>query len=233
MRHLDGVKGNFVIHDDREYFLPHFVDKPEEPVKEALICEQKEMVEAHLFIFENLWSKATPAKLKIKEIEEGIKPDFSETIDKPSELKKIIVNLLQNAVHDISILFSSANSFHRLEREGILNLIISAAQRDVNIRLVVQDMDDIVRQEITWKLNERNLGNKIDIRYIDRPLPTKNITTIVDSRYSLLIETKDDTAARFTDSIGLATYSNTESAALTHTAIFETYWILRGIKKQV
>ena len=55
MRHMDGVKGNFVLHDDREYFLPFFVGKLEEPEsRNALYCTQKEMVEAHLFMFENL-----------------------------------------------------------------------------------------------------------------------------------------------------------------------------------
>lgn len=28
LRHLEGVKGNFTIHDNKEIFLPFFVDKP-------------------------------------------------------------------------------------------------------------------------------------------------------------------------------------------------------------
>jgi two-component system, OmpR family, sensor histidine kinase VicK len=47
MRHMDGAKGNFAIHDDKEYFLPFFVDTPGEPVSNLLLfCMQKEMVEA-------------------------------------------------------------------------------------------------------------------------------------------------------------------------------------------
>ena len=53
MRHMEGVKGNFTIHDGKEMFLPFFVDKPGEPVKEALFCTQKEMVDAYVFMFEN------------------------------------------------------------------------------------------------------------------------------------------------------------------------------------
>lgn len=33
IRHMDGVKGNFTIYDDKEYFLPFFVDKLGESVK--------------------------------------------------------------------------------------------------------------------------------------------------------------------------------------------------------
>jgi hypothetical protein len=38
---LASVKGNFIIHDGREYFLSFFEDKPGEPVKNALFCTQK------------------------------------------------------------------------------------------------------------------------------------------------------------------------------------------------
>ena len=38
---MEGVKGNFTIHDDKEMFLPFFVDKPGEPVNEMLYSSQK------------------------------------------------------------------------------------------------------------------------------------------------------------------------------------------------
>jgi hypothetical protein len=50
IRHMDGVKGNFTIHDDREIFSV-FVDRPGEKVEAAIFCTQKGMVEAHLFTF--------------------------------------------------------------------------------------------------------------------------------------------------------------------------------------
>ena len=87
MRHMDGAKGNFTIHDDKEYFLPFFVDTSGEPVSNLLLyCTQKEMVEAHLFIFENLWRHATPAHLRIKELDEGIPPEVLETLRETDEI---------------------------------------------------------------------------------------------------------------------------------------------------
>jgi len=45
------------------------VGKIEEPEnRNAIYCTQKEMVEAHLFMFENLWRHATPAQFRIKEL---------------------------------------------------------------------------------------------------------------------------------------------------------------------
>ena len=110
MRHLDGVKGNFVIHDEREYFLPFFVDKPGEPVKHALFCAQKEMVEAHLFIFENLWRQATPAHLRMRKLEEGRHPEVLQSLKEPDEIVDTANRLLQSAKNEILAIFHTSNA---------------------------------------------------------------------------------------------------------------------------
>ena len=105
MRHMDGVKGNFVLHDDREYFLPFFVGKLEEPEsRNALYCTQKEMVEAHLFMFDNLWRQAIPAQLRIKELEEGIKPTFTEILRDEYEIQKLVFEIVSSAKQEILVL---------------------------------------------------------------------------------------------------------------------------------
>ena len=110
MRHMDGAKGNFAIHDDKEYFLPFFVDKPGEPVSNLLLfCTQKEMVEAHLFIFENLWRQATPARLRIRELEEGIHPEVLETLREANEIVDAGYGLIRSAKNEILIIFHTAN----------------------------------------------------------------------------------------------------------------------------
>ena len=44
---------------------------------------RKGVVDAQQYLFDILWNKAIPAEQKIKEIEEGIKPAFIETIRDP------------------------------------------------------------------------------------------------------------------------------------------------------
>jgi two-component system, OmpR family, sensor histidine kinase VicK len=48
-------------------------------------------------MFENLWNKAIPAIQKIKEIEEGIKPDVIETITDPTKIQHLYIDLLNAA----------------------------------------------------------------------------------------------------------------------------------------
>jgi two-component system, OmpR family, sensor histidine kinase VicK len=78
--------GNFTILDNKEFFLPLLVDKLGEPVTNALFCNQKEMVDAYFFIFENLWRHAIPAQIRIKELEKGIPPEVLQTINEHYEI---------------------------------------------------------------------------------------------------------------------------------------------------
>jgi two-component system, OmpR family, sensor histidine kinase VicK len=47
---------------------------------------------------------------------------------------------------------------------------------------------------------------------------------IVDKKFSLVVELKDDTKEASHDAIGLATYSNSKSTVLSYVSIFESLW---------
>lgn len=53
---------------------------------------------------------------------------------------------------------------------------------------------------------------------------TKTTTLIVDPTYSLTVEMKVEVES-FDESVGLATYSNSEFNIDTYTSIFETLWM--------
>lgn len=97
----------------------------------------KELVEKQGFVFDTLWSKAIPAKQRFKEIEENAKREFVETFREPAEIRQLFFNLIKSAKYEILLLCSTANAFHRLEKLGILPLVVETAQRYVNIRILV------------------------------------------------------------------------------------------------
>jgi sugar-specific transcriptional regulator TrmB len=219
LRHLEGVKGNFTIHDNKEIFLPFFVDKPGVPVKDMLYCTEKEMVDTYTFMFDNLWRQAIPAKQRIKEIEEGVKREVIETIRDPNEILKISQDLVKNAREEIMILFSTANAFRRQEKTGLPELLERAATRGIEVRIIVP-IDDLAKDRIK-ELKQTGF----DIRGNQKNAFQSKLTTlIVDNSLSLTVELKDDTKESPEEAIGLATYSNSESTVLSYVAIFETLW---------
>ncbi len=221
MRHMDGVKGNFTLLDDKEYFLPFFVGKIEEPEsRNALYCTQKEMVEAHLFMFESLWRQATPAQLRIKELEEGIKPDFIETIRDSLEIQQHIFQLIKSAKEELLLLFSTPNAFYRQVQMGIIQTLNEAASNHgVNVRILIHSNDGI---KDTLEKLKRN--KEIKVLELQTFLQMKLSIVIQDRKFSLEIEVKDDTKSDISEATGLATYSNSESTVWTQSSIFETLW---------
>jgi K+-sensing histidine kinase KdpD len=230
MRHMDGAKGNFAIHDDKEYFLPFFVDTPGSPVSNLLLfCMQKEMVEAHLFIFENLWRQATPAHLRIKELEEGIHPEVLETLREVDEIVNTGYRLLRSAKNEILLIFHSSNALLRQEKSGGLGILAeSAIQYNTQVKILVPVEDKIL--EIIQKLERIN---SIQIRNIEPSMQTRMSILIVDRMYSLVIELKDDTVKDTEQAIGLATYSNSKPTVLSYVSIFDTLWKQSELREEL
>ena len=230
MRHMDGAKGNFAIHDDKEYFLPFFVDKPEEPVSNLLLyCTQKEMVEAHLFIFENLWRQATPAHLRIRELEEGIHPEVLETLREANEIVDVGYRLVRSAKNEILIIFHTANALLRQEKSGGLDLLIENATRyKTQIKILVP-----VEDKITKITNRLERLNEIQIRNIEPTMQTRMTILVVDRMYSLVVELKEDTEDDLKQAIGLATYSNSKSTVLSYVSIFDTLWKQSELREEL
>jgi two-component system, OmpR family, sensor histidine kinase VicK len=124
LRHLDEVKGNFGIHDGRYYRAAAAVIEGKPP-PHLIVSNVKIFVEQQQYFFDMLWRKAIPAKQRIKEIEEGTKREFIETIQDPSETLDLIRKIISSATEEIMIMFPTTRSFQVYEKKGILNLLKS------------------------------------------------------------------------------------------------------------
>jgi hypothetical protein len=248
VRHLDGIIGYFSALDGRlitstaygeeNKILPHLVTST-----------VKVLVDQHRYFFETLWNKAIPAKKRIREIEEGAKREFVETIRDPSEIRKIGSGLIKAAEERIDVLFSTPNAFPFLEKEGgeALDLLKEAASsplRNVKIRILIAAKDSntyemtaaTTHQTTTTMTNERTIPqfkeSGIDVRRISQKLQEKflrdsNLTLlIVDQSSFLTLELNNDANdTSEEDAIELAIYSNTDSTAFAYISIFENLWM--------
>ncbi|HET7389524.1 MAG TPA: hypothetical protein VFJ51_01780 [Nitrososphaeraceae archaeon] len=221
IRHMDGVKGNFTILDSKELLITDFVDKLGEPVNDALFCNQKEMTEAHIFIFENLWRQAIPARARFKELEKGIQLEILQTIKEPYEIVETEHKLLSSAKDEILIIFHASNALLREINSGGIDLIIKQAIKyKTQIRILVP-IDD----KITDTVQKLERLSVIQVRNIEQVIQTRVTILVVDRTYSLVIALKDDdTKGSSEEEIGLAAYSNSKSTVLSYVSIFESLW---------
>jgi two-component system, OmpR family, sensor histidine kinase VicK len=232
IRHMDKIEANFGLNEIE--YLGSITLQGEETLQ-ATYSNVKEVVEQQQFIFNALWSKAIPAEQKIREIEEGIKPEVIETISNPFEIQKLAFELIKSATDEILIIFSTANAFHRQERTGMIKLLKEAAEHGVKVRILTP-MDDLLK-EVVQKLiggwQEQQNQQRIDIRFIGRFSQTKIRILVVDKVSSLVVELKDDTKQISYEAMGLATYSNSKSTVISYVSIFETLWMQTELYEQL
>jgi two-component system sensor histidine kinase VicK len=227
IRHLDKIEGAFGIHDRKYYLASANVTREGKTFPgELIVSNVRVIVQQQQQIFSLLWDKAIPARQRIKEIEQGLKREFIDIIRDPVDIKKLILDLIKTASDQISMLFSSANAFHLLEREGIMEVIREASsEHNVNIRILVdvRIQDDLkeIEEKVRWTRQSRSITFQPILK---SSFQTRITTLIVDSIYSLTVEMKDKVES-FDESVGLATYSNSESNIDTYTSIFETLWM--------
>jgi len=253
LRHLDEIKGNFGLGDGLYYRASA---KTTESLPPPLLISStlRAFVEQQQYFFDMLWKKAIPAKKRIREIEEGLKREFIETIQDPKEMLQLVHEIISNAIDEILIIFSNMVIVRILENEiKIVQLLLNQSKNGVNIRILInedpkKDCD-----------NDFNEGNGILSPILDCPqsiqmqnlkggLHNRLTTIIADSESSLTIETKRQqqiqqpesiinerdfapaaAADKYETAIGLSSHSNSESTVMSYAMIFETLWIKSGL----
>jgi two-component system sensor histidine kinase VicK len=92
LRHLDGVKTNFMI-SEGEYIAPLVQDKSEAIASEHIYSDMTQIVEHGHCIFDTLWSKSIPAEERIKQILDGAVPRETKIVNNQDEIMKHIIHL--------------------------------------------------------------------------------------------------------------------------------------------
>ena len=226
IRHLEGIKGNFGILDGREYNM-HIIHQESQAPTQMIYSNVKSLAEAQQFLFNTLWAKAIPADQRIKEVEEGIRPDFIEIIRDPFETTKISTTMVSSASKEVLVVFPTVNGFHRLEKEGVIQLFKDAAKRGVRIRILTP-MGNRIKERVE---NLNRVAEEFDIRSLGLQQTSKSLIIVTDGKFSLVIELKDDSRDSSLEAYGLASYSNTESTVWSYSSIFEKLWMQSAEKK--
>lgn len=232
LRHLDGIRSNFGVADRKEY-LDHVISE-QESLSHAIVSNVKQIVLAKQYLFNVLWNQAIPAYQRIREIEEGIVPDFIKTIRDPIEIQKLAFELLESSDHEVLIIFSTVNAFHRQrERSEVIQFLERISQTGVKIRILtprdksIEELVSSLGRQKGGEYEDQRLSNTsssdIDIRYIESAFQVKVTILIVDRKLSL-VDLKDDTRDVSTEAIGLSTYSNSKATISAYVSMFESLW---------
>lgn len=251
LRHLDGIKGNFGISE--KAYTASATLREATLLQQVIYSNVKAILEQQHYVFETLWNKTISAEEKIREIEQGLEPDIIEVIQNPAKTAKLYLDLIKNAAREILLIFPTTNAITRQNSVGALQLLKQAAEQNkVNVRLLMPSIGDsdnnrmalsnpdytsknsvIDYSNIKRLLLSDALSNNIDIRHIKKASETKATILIVDRRYSLVIELRDDNESSFEQAIGFSTYSTSRPGVLSYISIFESLWVQTELYEQL
>lgn len=115
VRHIDGITSAFGIHNNSYYLAStNVLRRGEIFPAELIIGNVKVIVQQQQQIFNLLWDKAISAKQRFKEIVNGLKREFINTIRDPNGIAKIIFTVINSATESIQILFTTMRRFKGL-----------------------------------------------------------------------------------------------------------------------
>ncbi|MGI0019625.1 MAG: sensor histidine kinase [Nitrososphaera sp.] len=222
LRHLSDIKGGIAV-TEGEYMATTVLAKAK-PLTEVIYSNVPEMVRQGQYIFDAFWEKAIPASERIREIEEGIKPEFIETIKDPVRIQALAYDILKGARKEVLIMFSTANAFQRQERAGALKLLTKEIEKVGITAKILTPFSDEVRSFVERLARQPQCAGRIVVQHVHPASQTTTSLLVVDSTYSLAVEVKDDTKETSIEAMGLATFSNSKATVQTYVSIFNTLW---------
>ncbi len=217
LRHLDGIKGNLYV-SDTEYLAPATFHEKGKPASQLIYSNIKEIIEHQRYIFETFWNKASPAEQRIKEIEEGLVPEFYEVITDPKKAAQTITNLARSVKKEALFFFPNDKALVRADKLGLVYYVMKASNNGATVKIICSLSE--YNAEIVKRISER--APKIQI--LNGINNSSYGMYIVDGEKFIRAELRNRDAENFSESVGLMVYSNRKTSVDSFKSIFELLW---------
>ncbi|MFL6459613.1 MAG: ATP-binding protein [Nitrososphaeraceae archaeon] len=190
----------------------------------AIFSNEPAFVEQFSVIFEELWDRGIDAKDRIEEIESETKT-FIDIIHSPHEIQERYHELVASAKDQVLLFLPTAMAYRREEKIGIFKALMEAAARDVDIRLLFPSDEKMIGEKISGRNTEINQAVRIrNMKAGIVSTEARSKILVVDRKYYLLVELKNDSKEVFAQAVGSAIFSNSRSTVLSYITMFDSLW---------
>ena len=112
IRHLDSLRGNFGIFDERAYIVQIFHKDTEKP-DQAFWSNSITLVRKQQALFDDLWKMAIPLSARNKELTYHVNPEYRKTFTDYDHIYQEVKSILEQSRREVSI-FASFNILQRV-----------------------------------------------------------------------------------------------------------------------
>ena len=167
IRHLEGLRGNFGIYDERGY-MAHILHKENDESLQTYISTSKTLAEEQLQLFEELWKMAIPFATRKKELEYEDKTSAQSNITGFENIQSEVEALTLTCKRDMTIFSSNNILCLLLNKYNFHTLLPSILQRGISIKILTINIDECLIKQIS-SLNESLPSNKpIQIEFANK-----------------------------------------------------------------
>lgn len=146
-------------------------------------------------------------------------------MENSTQTKEYFINAVQNAQEEILILFPSLNAVKREAAMGFIDVLKQKSLSKIKIRILSPENEDVKESLFSNNTNSRDLiVENIICRAIQKQKDLISTIVIVDKKFVLATELKDDSKKSFEEAVGVTIYSTSQPTVLSYTSIFESLW---------
>ncbi len=222
VRHMDGISGNFTIADGTDY-AGVATTQEAQPISQLLVSNVRAFVQQQQYFFEMLWRKALSSHDRIRELEEGVEPEFFEVIRDVAVATDIYRKLASSVEKEALLILPSAKALIRDYELGILNSLAGVSMTNNNNNNSVQvkiicPIDDSNKDVLEW------LMKKAPAIQVFQSASFESTILIVDGRKLFRAELRESDANNFPNAIGFILYTNSRPTVNSFRSFFELLW---------
>ena len=218
VRHLDGISGNFTIADGTDY-AGVATTQEAQPITQLLVSNVRAFVEQQQYFFEMLWRKAVSSEERIREIEEGVEPEFLEVIRDSVVATDVYRMLVSSVKREALLILPSARALVREYELGIVRSLAEACANNNSIVVkVICPINESNKDVFDW------LTKKAPAIQVLRASASESTILIVDGQKLYRAELRISDTDNFQNAIGFALYSNSRPTVNAFRSFFELLW---------
>jgi signal transduction histidine kinase len=214
---------NFIVSEER--FVSTVENGDSKKLFDRLLQSTEPLYVKHFqTIFEELWKNSIDAEERIYQIDKGIASESTKLINSPDQSKTLLINTIDNAKQEILMVFPSINAVKRKNKIGVIDLLKEKSQNDVKVK-VLSPQDAEVMKILMYRSDDINHQNsEYLVREITKQRDFKRTILLVDRKYFLAIEPRDDSYDTFEEATAVSTYSTSQPTVYSYISIFESLW---------
>lgn len=237
LRHLDNIQGGMIINDGEYLSLLESGNDTNNVKPVHIYSKNKWLVEQQKLLFDMLWEKSIPAKIRIKQIEHGLEKDVCELITDENNTMRRYEQALRNLSKELHIFYSISDNSESTESilqklSDVIKRISKDKLKHIRIILIVLTSNTVEKTSLISKFGQIEKDIDLQIKFMNReftdfPLSRDLMILIVDRNELFISEIKSIEGlprSIFENDINFTIHSNSRSVVSTYNVILEMLW---------